>query len=298
MSSLTSVTSSSAASYLFSKIDTSGKGYINEEDLVTAFSALTTTSDTSASSVFSQLDSDSDGKITESEFTTSLTQLSEALNTQYDQSRMQGAMPPPPPSSSEDEEGYTEDELTSQLEEIGDTDSARSTLISSILENFDAADTDSDGKVSNSEAMAYAEENDIATTSSTSTTTASASATSSTSSSSATGFTAEELTSQLEEIGSTDSARSSLISSIVANFDEADTNQDGVVSNTEAMAYAESNDITTTASSDTSTSTSSDSESTNVSDAQVYQQIMELMRAYGTPDSFQSTLNAMISTSA
>lgn len=292
MSSLTSITSSSAASYLFSKIDTSGKGYINEEDLVTAFSSLTTTSDTSASSVFSQLDSDSDGKITESEFTTSLTQLSEALNTQYDQSRMQGAMPPPPPSSEEDE-GFTEDELTSQLEEIGDTDSARSTLISSILENFDAADTDSDGKVSNTEAMAYAEENDIATASSTSTTT-----TSPTSSTSATGFTVEELTSQLEEIGSTDSARSSLISSIVANFDEADTNQDGVVSNTEAMAYAESNDITTTASSDTSSSSSSDSGSTSVSDAQIYQQIMELMRAYGTPDSFQSTLNTLISTSA
>jgi len=292
MSSLTSITSSSAASYLFSKIDTSGKGYINEEDLVTAFSSLTTTSDTSASSVFSQLDSDSDGKITESEFTTSLTQLSEALNTQYDQSRMQGAMPPPPPSSEEDE-GFTEDELTSQLEEIGDTDSARSTLISSILENFDAADTDSDGKVSNTEAMAYAEENDIATASSASTTT-----TSSTSSTSTTGFTVEELTSQLEEIGSTDSARSSLISSIVANFDEADTNQDGVVSNAEAMAYAEANDITTTASSDTSSSSSSDSGSTSVSDAQIYQQIMELMRAYGTPDSFQSTLNTLISTSA
>ena len=159
MSTLTGISSySSAASYLFSKIDTSNKGYINEEDLVSAFSSLTSTSDTSASDVFSQLDSDSDGKITESEFSSAL----EALNNQYDAWRMQSAMMPPPPPPADDE-GFTEEELTSQLEEIGDTDSARSSLIGSILENFEAADTDGDGKVSHTEAMAYAEANDIAT---------------------------------------------------------------------------------------------------------------------------------------
>ena len=161
MSTLTGISSySSTASYLFSKIDTSNKGYIEKDDLVSAFSSLTSTSDTSASDVFSQLDSDSDGKVTESEFSSTLQQLAETLNSQYDQSRMQGAMPPPPPA---DDAGFTEDELTSQLEEIGDTDSARSSLISSIVENFDAADTDGDGKVSHTEAMSYAEANDIAT---------------------------------------------------------------------------------------------------------------------------------------
>ncbi len=163
MSTLTGINSySSAASYLFSKIDTSNKGYIEKDDLVSAFSSLTSTSDTSASDVFSQLDSDSDGKATESEFSSTLQQLAETLNSQYDQSRMQGAMPPPPPPPADDA-GFTEDELTSQLEEIGDTDSARSSLISSIVENFDAADTDGDGKVSHTEAMSYAEANDIAT---------------------------------------------------------------------------------------------------------------------------------------
>ena len=163
MSTLTGINSySSAASYLFSKIDTSNKGYIEKDDLVSAFSSLTSTSDTSASDVFSQLDSDSDGKVTESEFSSTLQQLAETLNSQYDQSRMQGAMPPPPPPPADDA-GFTEDELTSQLEEIGDTDSARSSLISSIVENFDAADTDGDGKVSHTEAMSYAEANDIAT---------------------------------------------------------------------------------------------------------------------------------------
>ena len=87
MSTLTGISSySSAASYLFSKIDTSNKGYINEEDLVSAFSSLTSTSDTSASDVFSQLDSDSDGKITESEFSSAL----EALNARVARNAKQG----------------------------------------------------------------------------------------------------------------------------------------------------------------------------------------------------------------
>ena len=158
MSTLTGISNySSAANYLFSRIDTSNKGYIDKDDLVSAFSSLTSSSETSASDVFSQLDSDSDGKITESEFSSAL----EALNSQYDASRMQGAMMPPPPPPADDK-GFTEEELTSQLEEIGDTDSGRSTLISSILENFDAADTNQDGTVSNAEAMAYASANDIA----------------------------------------------------------------------------------------------------------------------------------------
>lgn len=214
MSTLTGISSyTSAASYLFSKIDTSSKGYINEDDLVSAFSSLTSTGETSASDVFTQLDSDSDGKVTESEFSSAL----QALNSQYDASRMQGAMMPPPPPA--DDEGFGEEELASQLEEIGDTDSARSTLISSIIENFD----------------------------------------------------------------------------------EADANQDGAVSNAEAMAYAKANDITTSATSGSAALSGSNFKDTSVSDAQVYQQIMELMRAYGVPgsgDSFLSALQSSISTSA
>ncbi len=164
MSTLTGISSySSAASYLFSKIDSSNKGYIEKDDLVSAFSTLTT-GETNAEDVFTQLDGDSDGKITESEFSSALETLAETLNSQYDQSRMSGMMPPPPPPpASDSESGFTEEELTSQLEEIGNTDSARSTLISSILENFDAADTNQDGVVSNAEAMTYAQANNITT---------------------------------------------------------------------------------------------------------------------------------------
>ena len=79
MSTLTGISSySSAASYLFSKIDSSNKGYIEKTDLLSAFSSLTT-DDTNAEDVFTQLDGDSDGKITESEFSSALETLAETL---------------------------------------------------------------------------------------------------------------------------------------------------------------------------------------------------------------------------
>jgi Ca2+-binding EF-hand superfamily protein len=292
MSSVSSIGSSTnyGAYNLFSKLDTSGKGYIEESDLQTALASVSSTGSSDTSELFSQLDSDGDGKVTEDEFTTVLSKLAESLESQYNQSRMEGAMPPPPPPvEAEDDAGFTEEELTSQLEEIGSTDSARSSLISSILEDFDAADTDSDGKVSGSEAMAYAEANGISTSTSTG-----ATATTSTD-----GFTVDELTSQLEEIGSTDPVRASLISSIVQNFDAADTNEDGTVSTTEAMAYAQSNGISTVAD-DASSSSATDSGSESAaSDAKIFRQLAELMRSYGNGDnSFMNALNSSISTSA
>lgn len=305
MSALTGISSSysSAISSLFSKIDTTSKGYIEESDLASAFSSITSTSseDSSASDVFTQLDSDSDGKVTESEFSTGIQKLAEALDSQANQTRMEGAMPPPPPPPTEasSDSGFTADELTEQLSEIGDSDSARSTLISSVLENFEAADTNSDGKVSNSEAMTYAEANDIATPGSASS--ASTAASTSSSSSATTGFTEDELTSQLSEIGSSDPARANLISSILENFDAADTNEDGTVSNTEAMAYAKENEISTSNASDSSSTSSGSQSDSNVADAKAYQQVMELMRAYGINaggDSFLDTLSSTISTSA
>ena len=168
------------AEQLFSKLDTSGKGYIQESDLESALSGLTSSSSTSfsqetssASEIFSQLDSDGDGKVTQDEMTSSLTKLAQSLDTQFDQSRMQGAMPPPPPSDSD--AGFTKDELSSQLSEIGSTDSARSSLISKVVENFDKADTNQDGKVSFTEAMAYDQSSTATSSSSTSSSSSSSS---------------------------------------------------------------------------------------------------------------------------
>jgi hypothetical protein len=67
-----------------------------------------------------------------------------------------GMMPPPPP---ENDEGFTLKELTAQLEEIGADDSERAAFIQNILDNFDEADSDGDGRVNLQEAMSYNEGN-------------------------------------------------------------------------------------------------------------------------------------------
>ena len=175
------------ASDLFSKLDSSGKGYIQESDLESALSAIIgsssssstdTTGTASASEIFSQLDSDGDGKVTEDEMASGFQKLADALDSQFEQSRMQGAMPPPPPPKNDT--GFTKDELTEQLSEIGSSDSGRASFISNVVENFDAADTNGDGKVTFQEAMAYNE------SSSSSSSTSSSSSSSTTSSSSST----------------------------------------------------------------------------------------------------------------
>lgn len=154
---------SQMAEKLFSKLDSANQGYLQKTDLASALGSISATTDVDA--IFTQLDGDSDGKITQQEFSESVTKLAEQLDQQFQGMRMQqamggpggpggmGGMPPPPPPP--DDEGFTEEELTSQLEEIGTTDSKRASLISNILENFEAADTDGDGKVSFQEAMAY-----------------------------------------------------------------------------------------------------------------------------------------------
>ena len=149
--------SAKMAEDLFSKLDSTGKGYIEESDLTSALSSLGSTDGTaSASEIFSQLDGDSDGKVTETELSSSLEKLAQSLDNQFNQMRMQGAMPPPPPDETQSSDaGFTKDELSSQLSEIRSTDSARSSLISKVVENFDAADTNEDGKVSLQEAQAY-----------------------------------------------------------------------------------------------------------------------------------------------
>lgn len=146
------------AENLFSKLDTSGQGYLQKSDLQTAFDGIASvsgsseTSSTNVDDLFSQLDTDSDGKVTKDEFSSSLSKLAEQLEEQFQSMRMQGGMggpggmgrmPPPPPPA--DDSGFTQEELSSQLEAIGETDSQRASLISNIVENFETADTDGDG---------------------------------------------------------------------------------------------------------------------------------------------------------
>lgn len=148
---------------LFSALDTKGQGYLEQSDFETAFSSLSIDDGASASAeqVFRALDADEDGKLTQDEMSSSLQQLSDQLDSQFHQMRMEqagagamGGMPPPPPPEGEDQ-GFTQDELESMASETGSTDSAASSLMSSIASNFEAADANGDGRVTASEAMAY-----------------------------------------------------------------------------------------------------------------------------------------------
>lgn len=161
MSAMRRPSAADMANKLFSALDTQGQGYLEKSDLASALSQIGSTGESELDEVFAQLDADSDGKLTQTELTDSLQRLSDQLDQQFDSLRMQGAMggmggmggmPPPPPPAQDS--GFTEDELNAQLAEIGDTDDVRADLLETVLNNFSAADTDGDGKVSFTEAMA------------------------------------------------------------------------------------------------------------------------------------------------
>ena len=177
--------SSTSISQLFTRLDTKSQGYLEKSDLVSAFAGFSNdSSSSSVDDVFQALDSDQDGKVTKGEFSTTLTKLQEELDSQFNQMRMQGqggqgpqgmgGMPPPPPP--QNDSGFTQDELSAQLEEIGSSDSDRASFINNIVQNFSAADSNGDGKVSFQEAQAYNSQSDSTsgTSSTTGTTTSTA----------------------------------------------------------------------------------------------------------------------------
>lgn len=170
--------SSTSISQLFTRLDTKSQGYLEKSDLVSAFAGISgDNGSSSVDDVFQTFDSDQDGKVTESEFSSTLAKLQEELDSQFNQMRLQGqggqgpqgmgGMPPPPPP--QEDSGFTQDELSAQLEEIGSSDSERASFISNIVQNFSAADSNGDGKVSFQEAQAYNSQSD--STSGTSSTT-------------------------------------------------------------------------------------------------------------------------------
>lgn len=147
---------SQMASKLFSKLDSKNQGYIEKSDLQSAFAQISSSGDPAgADEVFSQLDGDGDGKVTQQEMSDSLTRLADQLDSQFNAMRMNGKGGMPPPPQGADSAGLSKDELQSQLDGIGSSDSKRANSIANIISNFDEADSDGDGKVSAQEAMAY-----------------------------------------------------------------------------------------------------------------------------------------------
>ena len=140
---------SKMAEALFSKLDTGGKGYIEQADLQTAFQQVPTANSGSAEEVFATLDGDSDGKVTRQEMSDSLRKLSEALDEQFNSLRMSSAMS----GMGGDGAGLTAADLNGELAAIGNTDSQRADRLTRLLDNFDQVDTDS--KVNREETQAY-----------------------------------------------------------------------------------------------------------------------------------------------
>jgi Ca2+-binding EF-hand superfamily protein len=155
--------SAQMAEKLFSKLDTSGQGYIEKSDLQAAFDKLTPSSSTASSTsntasiddLFSRLDTNGNGNVTKQEFSETLRKLGEQLDQQLMSSRMSGGMPPPPPPDGSGNEGFSKDELNSRRQTVDASDSKRYDLDTRLVNNFDTADADGNGKVSFDEAQAY-----------------------------------------------------------------------------------------------------------------------------------------------
>ena len=211
------------ADSVFSKLDTKSQGYLEVSDLEAAFSKIsgsnsstsstsstnsTTASSTSSSStsstdsstvsnLFKTLDSNSDGKVTKDEFSSGLKKLSDALETQFNARRTNGSgsssnqMPPPPPDGvsgggNADDGGLTQSQLSDLATNVSSSNSSAGSSLSTVAKNFDAADTNQDGKVSLKETLAYLEKVASATGSSSTQSTSNTSSTGSTSSTTAT----------------------------------------------------------------------------------------------------------------
>lgn len=242
---------SSFAEALLTSMDSDSSGSIDSAEFSSAALALSISDESAISSAFTAMDSDGDGSVSFDELNSTLAQMS---------SSAAGSMPPPPPpsSSSEHDTGLSEEEMTSLLKEVSSTDDPLADLLSSVVENFDAADADGDGKVTFAEAMSYQQSSESSTDTTKMSTVSAAGGTpppppppSSSSEEEDTGYTEDELSAMANDVSSTDSALSSLFETLASNFDDADADGDGKVSAAEARAYRDLQN-----SSDTTTNTS------------------------------------------
>lgn len=146
--------SSQISQNIFSKLDTEGQGYLSQEVLSSAFGSLNSSeADLDAESLVSAMDGDSDGQITKSELSKGV----ENLLSQLGQSQQRPPMGPPPPSGGKGGEdmSVTAEEAATLAEST--EDERLSEVMSQIASNFDEADADGDGVVTQEEGMAFTE---------------------------------------------------------------------------------------------------------------------------------------------
>lgn len=303
---------------LFSKLDTTNKGYLEKSDLQSALSQLpgsgstsgtgSTSNSTNVDEMFKKLDSNSDDKITKNEMSSGIKKLADALDSQFNQMRMNGTsqggsgdsttksgMSRPDPSKMVDDlfskldttnKGYLEkSDLQSALSQSpgsGSSSGTGSSSTTNVDEMFKKLDNNGDGKLTKSEMT---------------------SGMSSTAQAGKGGGTPPPGGRPAPPSGAggansasgASSTSSTQSSSTTKTYDSADTNQDGKVSAQEKLAYelkAQNSASTSSTSSDSSATSSTSTDS----DARVMKQIMNLVHAYSSFDS--STNNSGLSVTA
>lgn len=139
-----------AAGHLFANLDSQNKGYLEQSDFSSLLNAMPNKAASSKSEeLFSSLDSDGDGQLTSSEFSDNFSTL---LYSAQGTMGAMGSRPAPPQDS-----GKSKDELAALLAELEQEDESATEGLQSLLDNFDTADTDGDGKVSMQEAKSLRE---------------------------------------------------------------------------------------------------------------------------------------------
>ncbi|MCE9632686.1 MAG: EF-hand domain-containing protein [Methylophilales bacterium] len=288
---------SSMMSQLFARLDTKKQGYIDKSELQSAFAEVSSTdgassdSTASADALFAKLDANGDNQVSQDELSTGIQNLASQLESQFHQMRMQGqgqGMPPPPDDSNG---GLTKDQLSSMATKIGSQNSEMASKLTDLVNNFDKADSNGDGKVSRQEAQAYDQ----------------SSSTSGTSSANAN----DPFAILMQAVGgshpappqqagnegqqhtgaggavSAGSKSASAVTSTSSSHDPADTNYDGYVSAQEKLAYY-ATPVETSSSSNASgtSSTGSTSISSASESLSSLKKIAQLLQAYGITGSY------------
>lgn len=137
------------ADELFSKLDSSGQGFVKKSDLEAAVKLGPDTakrvSGQDIDALFTRFDADGDGKLTRQEFTDSVKRLADQLSQQLRMMDAQGAAA----------NGFSQDELNSQLQQSGGTDKGANPLDATVR-NFEQADSNGDGRLDVAEALNFA----------------------------------------------------------------------------------------------------------------------------------------------
>ena len=158
---------------LFNKLDTKKQGYVDQADLAAALGpdeAGSTANSDDAAEMLKLFDDDSDGKITQSELSAAVNKVADELNAQYDSSRVDksqaGALPTGATGMANVDAAVADDDTG--LAAMASANASRGappagggaapvTASSTESDNkyVQAADTDTDGTVSDAEAAAY-----------------------------------------------------------------------------------------------------------------------------------------------